>query len=103
MTDVLDRPNADTELDFSVLEALDFAPRCEATRHGKADYAHMHDDGPATHYALLSCPSCSHMVEGLRCEKFVGFWKDLSDVGMQCTNCGSIALTKEWFKCLEKI
>jgi len=59
------------DLDLDLLIGEMPAVPCESSTHDPADAAH--DDGPATHYVRMICPTCGTTVIKAYCRQFIDF------------------------------
>lgn len=85
-------------LDLADMPALP----CESQSHSDPEWSHLHDDGPATHYAQVrhTCngwkqkgevyPVCAKRAARL-------MWLEAAGRGVNCTTCGqSFADSTDW-------
>lgn len=73
----------DTDVDNSVLESLDFAPRCESVFHER-----HYGDEPASWFVSSACPNCGEHKQGFRCNYIVVLIT--SHRCFQCVRCNQI-------------
>lgn len=90
-----------TELDFTVLEDLDFAPSCDMEGHGEAGLSC--DNGPAV-WIVEEVHECAKKTRVI-CD---GFKRAMENVGKNwddpiCSECRQVVTFEEYFRVVGKL